>query len=238
MNVLIACEESQRVCTEFRKLGANAYSCDILETSGNHPEWHIKDSVIPLLNGNCSFTTQDGVSHTIKGRWDAIIAFPPCTHLAVSGARHFEQKRKDGRQKEGIEFFLTILEANCEFMCVENPTNIITGGSYIREWFPEYSSRIKDSTQIIQPYFFGDTFKKTTHLWLKGLPNLIPTDIVKPQLVHYVSADGSIKTFSADYSKVGKNRSTQRSKTYPGIAKAMASQWYPFLQSVLSATTD
>ena len=103
MNILVACEESQRVTKEFRKLGHNAFSCDIIDCSGGHPEWHIKDDVLPLLNGYCTFKTMDNHTHTMFGRWDMIIAFPPCTHLAVSGARHFEKKRADGRQREGIE---------------------------------------------------------------------------------------------------------------------------------------
>lgn len=114
MNILVACEESQRVTTELRKLGHEAYSCDILDPSGGRPEWHIQQDVVPLLNGKCSFHTMDGVSHFIDKKWDLIIAFPPCTHLAVSGAMHFEKKRKDGRQREGIEFFCKILFCDCE----------------------------------------------------------------------------------------------------------------------------
>ena len=106
MKVLIACEESQRVCAEFRKLGHEAYSCDIEPCSGGHPEWHIHEDVLPLLNGDCEFHTQDGAYHKLVGQWDMIIAFPPCTHLAVSGARHFEKKRADGRQLKAIQFFL------------------------------------------------------------------------------------------------------------------------------------
>ena len=105
MKVLVACEESQRVCVAFRRRGHEAYSCDILEPSGDHPEWHIQQDVIPLLDGNCEFTTVDGTPHKIEGRWDMIIAFPPCTHLAVSGAPSFAKKREDGRQREGLQFF-------------------------------------------------------------------------------------------------------------------------------------
>ena len=114
MKVLVACEESQRVCIEFRKLGHEAYSCDIEPCSGGHPEWHIKSDVIRLINGYCIFTTMDGKNHYINDKWDLIIAFPPCTHLAVSGARHFEKKRADGRQRDGIEFFCQFLNADCE----------------------------------------------------------------------------------------------------------------------------
>ena len=106
MNVLVACEESQRVCTAFREKGHNAFSCDIQEGSGGHPEWHIRQDVISLLNGDCGFKTCDNTQYYIQGKWDMIIAFPPCTHLAVSGAAWFEKKRADGRQRWGIEFFL------------------------------------------------------------------------------------------------------------------------------------
>ena len=116
MKVLVACEESQTVCKAFRERGHEAYSCDIIECSGGHPEWHITDDVLPLLNGYCYFKTSDGETHTVNSKWDMIIAFPPCTHLAVSGARHFEKKRLDGRQRDGIEFFTQFLKADCEKM--------------------------------------------------------------------------------------------------------------------------
>lgn len=156
MNILVACEESQRVTIELRKLGHEAYSCDILDPSGGHPEWHIQQDVIPLLNGKCSFSTMDGVNHSINEKWDLIIAFPPCTHLAVSGAAWFEKKRKDGRQKDAVEFFCTILNADCEKIAVENPVNII-GGEYIRKFFPEMAEKYNlplKPTQRIQPYQF------------------------------------------------------------------------------------
>lgn len=111
--ILIACEESQAVTIELRRLGHEAYSCDIIPCSGGHPEWHIMQNVLPLLNGNCSFKTMDGVEQSIETRWDMIIAFPPCTHLAVSGAAWFEQKRKDGRQQEAIDFFMMFANADC-----------------------------------------------------------------------------------------------------------------------------
>ena len=121
LDILVACEESQEVCKAFREKGHNAFSCDIMECSGNHPEWHIKDNVLPLLNGNCSFKTMDGKEHNIDGKWDMILAFPPCTHLAVSGAKHFEKKRADGRQRDGIEFFCQFLTADCDKISIENP---------------------------------------------------------------------------------------------------------------------
>lgn len=228
MRILVACEESQAVTKELRALGHEAYSCDIQESSGGHPEWHCREDVLPLLNGNCSFKTEDGASHTIKGKWDMIIAFPPCTHLAVSGARHFEGKRADGRQRDGIEFFCQFLLADCDRISIENPVNIISG-DYIPKWFPDlaekYGLPIKP-TQIIQPYEFGDPHKKTTCLWLKGLPKLIPTNIVDPKLVSYICKSGKKVTFS-EYMVRGfeGDRAKHRSKTFPGIAKAMAEQW-------------
>lgn len=230
--LLVACEESQRVCESFRKRGWEAYSCDIIDQSGGHPEWHIMQDVIPLLNGNCRFKTTDGIEHHIKGKWDMIVAFPPCTHLAVSGARHFEKKREDGRQREGIEFFCKFLEADCDKVVVENPIGIISG-DYIPKWFPDlaekYGLPIKPS-QIIQPYEYGHAAKKSTCLWIKGLPNLIPTKIVEPELVKYTCANGKVATFSKDYCydfdwNNPEERSRVRSKTYPGVAKAMAEQW-------------
>lgn len=136
--ILCACEESQMVCTEFRRLGAEAYSCDIIECSGAHPEWHIQGDVIPLLNGNCKFKTMDGALHSLDGEWEMIIAFPPCTHLAVSGARYFETKRNDGRQRDAIIFFGEILNAKCKKVAVENPVNIISG-NYIKNIFLIYA---------------------------------------------------------------------------------------------------
>lgn len=228
MKILVACEESQRVTEELRRLGHEAYSCDILETSGNHAEWHIMQDVVSLLNGNCKFSDVAGGTHSIDGRWDMIIAFPPCTHLAVSGARHFEKKRKDGRQREGIEFFCKILSADCDRIAIENPVGIMGGGSYLKEYFPDIAEKYglpKEPTQIIQPYEYGDPAKKTTCLWLKGLNPLEPTEIVEPELKTFICRDGKKVTFSGEYTKGGKERQKNRSKTYMGIAKAMAAQW-------------
>ena len=156
-----------------------------------------------------------------------IFAFPPCTHIAVSGARYFEKKREDGRQRLAIEFFCRFLEADCEKICVENPINIING-EYVMKWFPDLVEKHNlpvPPSQTVQPYWFGDPYKKTTNLWLKGLPLLEPTNMVEPKLVHYTSGDGKQLTFSADYG-VGFNtpHSSRRSKTYPGFAKALATQ--------------
>lgn len=135
MNVLVACEESQKVCMEFRKLGHEAYSCDIQKPSGGHPEWHICEDVIPLLNGNCVFDTMDGIKHSIVGKWDILVSFPPCTHLANSGSLHFSKKRNDGRQRDAIEFFCKFLYADCDRILVENPSNIIQGGGVYKNIF-------------------------------------------------------------------------------------------------------
>lgn len=156
-----------------------------------------------------------------------ILAFPPCTHLAVSGARHFEKKRSDGRQREGIEFFCKFLEADCERVVIENPIGIISG-DYVPNYFPEIAERYKlprKPSQIIQPYEYGHNAKKSTCLWIKGLPNLEPTEIVEPDLVTYECKNGKKATFSANYVRGLKNRARDRSKTYEGVAKAMATQW-------------
>ena len=184
MKILLACEESQAVCKEFRALGHEAYSCDIEPCSGGHPEWHLQQDVLPLL----------------KEHWDMIIAFPPCTHLAVSGAAWFEQKRKDGRQQQGIDFFMHFANCQCEKMAIENPIGIMS-----KLW--------RKPDQIIQPWQFGHGETKATCLWLKGLPLLSPTNIVsgREQRLHRLPP-------SPDRAKI-------RSKTFPGIAKAMAEQW-------------
>ena len=238
MNVLIACEESQRVCIEFRKLGHRAFSCDIMECSGGHPEWHMHGDVLPLIKPEDGgypgwyFCTMDGKTHYVE-KWDMIIAFPPCTHLAVSGARHFEKKRADGRQKDGIKFFCEILNADCEKIAVENPVNIISG-QYVVDHFPVLSEKYGlpiHPAQYVQPYEFGHEARKKTGLWLKGLPALKPTKIVDPgEIVGKGFSVGASLDMARDEN--GKIISWNdprtgiiRSKTFPGIAKAMAEQW-------------
>ena len=200
MKVLIACEESQRVCVAFRERGHEAYSCDVQACSGGYPEWHIMQDVLMLINGNCSFKTMDGAEQTICGKWDMIIAFPPCTDLAVSGARYFAEKRADGRQQRSIDFFMAFANANCDRIAIENPVGIM-------------STHYRKPDQIIQPWQFGHGETKSTCLWLKGLSKLTPTDVVegREQKVWKMPP-------SADRAKL-------RSKTYPGIARAMAEQW-------------
>lgn len=192
MKILVACEESQAVTIELRKLGHEAFSCDILECSGGHPEWHLQEDVTPLL----------------KQRWDMIIAFPPCTHLAVSGAAWFEQKRKDGRQQEAIDFFMMFANADCERIAIENPVGIM--------------SRIyKKPSQIVQPYEYGHMEQKRTCLWLKGLPLLRPTNNVYDKMMGLPKN----KRERLHYLPPSPERAKLRSKTFPGIAKAMAEQW-------------
>lgn len=229
--ILVACEESQAVTIELRKCGCEAYSCDVIECSGGHPEWHIMSDVIPLLNGNCEFSTMDGQTHKVVGKWDMIIAFPPCTHLAVSGALRFAAKREDGRQREGLEFFCKFLEADCDRISIENPVNIISG-EYCRKWYPDivekYGLPIKP-TQTIHPWMFGHPESKKTCLWLKGLPPLKPTNVLPlPECGHWdnQTKDGQNKLM-IDGKWIGFNdprTAKYRSKTYPGIAKAMT-QW-------------
>jgi hypothetical protein len=231
MKVLIACEESQTVCKAFRAKGHEAYSCDIIECSGGHPEWHIKFDVSEFLHPGKGmyFPTEDEEYHFVD-KWDMIIAFPPCTHLAVSGARHFEKKRADGRQREGIEFFCQFLTADCDRIAIENPVGII-GGDYIQQYFPDLAEKYglpRKPSQIIQPYEYGHPNKKTTCLWLKGLPLLVPTEIIIPE-PDFVYPNGKkypnwmMETLKK--CKTPEERSTARSKTFPGIAKAMAEQW-------------
>jgi len=220
LRVLIACEESQTVTKEFRKLGHEAFSCDIIPCSGGHPEWHIQHDVTDLL----------------KLKWDIIIAHPPCTHLAVSGSRHFIKKREDGRQREAIDFFMKFLDVDCKFVAVENPIGIISG-NYIKEHFPDlaekYGLPIKHQ-QIIQPFEFGDPVKKSTCLWLKGLPKLEPTNNVADEVKYYVDSRGikqsewNVRQLEIDGKKYGYDTAEfkkHRSKTFDGIANAMAVQW-------------
>lgn len=234
MKILVACEESQEVCKAFRKKGHEAYSCDILPCSGGHPEWHILHDVLGLLNGNCEFDTCDRLHHKVYGRWDMIIAFPPCTHLAVSGARHFENKRLDGRQRDGVEFFCNFLKVECEKVVIENPIGIISG-DYIPKYFPDIAERFnlpKKPTQIIHPWMFGDNYAKSTCLWEKGVKPLEPIVKVQPELDWFEFIDrktGKKKRqpkWYADALKLpAEERAKVRSKTFPGVAKAMADQW-------------
>lgn len=211
MDILIACEESQTVCKAFRSKGHNAYSCDIQDCSGGRPEWHIKADVLPLLNGFCTFTTMDGNSHTIQGRWDMIIAHPPCTYISNAGARFLYQGGKgilnEERLKQGIkatQFFFAFLYADCEKIAIENPV-------------PSKVYCLPPYTQIIQPWQFGHPLQKKTCLWLKNLPNLTPTHIVQERQSSKIPGNW--------FNHGGKERQKNRAKTFQGIADAMAEQW-------------
>ena len=244
---------------ELRKLGHNAFSCDIIECSGGHPEWHIQGDALKILNPfqrkvlvggtptpmnrnnnyevktwqGITFYTMDGKVHSIDGKWDMIIAFPPCTHLAVSGARHFEKKRVDGRQREAVEFFCAFLTAQCDRIVIENPVGIISG-EYILQHFPDLAKRYdlpRKPSQIIQPYYFGDHARKTTCLWIIGdVPVLHPTNIVDPGKIvgKGFSVGASLDMARDENGKIlswnDPRTARIRSKTFPGIAKAIAEQ--------------
>lgn len=219
MRVLVACEESQAVCTEFRRLGHEAYSCDIQPCSGGHPEWHIMWDALALIDGNCTFLTMDGTIHQIEGGWDMLIAHPPCTYLSNAGAaRLYPQKgvlNVERYQKglEAKEFFLRFYNANCGRICVENP-------------IPTRVYKLPPYTQTVQPYEHGHPYSKKTCLWLKGLPKLEPTDIVTENIISWVSGGSKDSHGSPRKQKGTKHRDAKiRSKTFPGIARAMAEQW-------------
>jgi len=227
MKVLVACEESQRVCKAFRKCGHEAYSCDIQECSGGHPEWHIQGDVLPILNGRCSFATMDGTLHALSGRWDMIIAHPPCTYLTIAANKLYNieiygekaKQRLDFREK-AVAFFMGFVNADCDRKAIENPIGII-------------STRYRKPDQIIQPYQFGHPVRKSTCLWLFGLPGLTPTYIVDFECIHSNGKSGGYSgpswVVKDENGKVLSYRDPRvsriRSKTYEGIAKAMAEQW-------------
>lgn len=209
MKILLACEESQAVTLELRKLGHEAYSNDIQECSGDHPEWHIKGDVLVLLNGDCDFTTSDQTIHKITGTWDMIIAFPPCTYLSNAGARHLFPKGElnEERYQKGLEakeFFMKIYNSDCQRIAIENP-------------LPSKIYNLPKPNQVIQPYHFGHPFSKRTQLWLKGLPPLFATELCE--------FGESTKKVGNWFNKSGIDRQKNRSKTFLGVAKAMAKQW-------------
>lgn len=234
-NILVACEESQRVCSEFRKLGFNAFSCDLLQCSGGHPEWHFNCDVFEIIKNNGG-VLQNGEKVFIKGKWDLMVAHPPCTFLAVSGARWyyhpddkdlpFEQRRPHPRfpnrrkdQEDGKKFFISLAETDIDHIAIENPIGIMN-----TQW--------RKPDQIVQPYFFGDEASKTTCLWLKNLPDLKPTKIVgKGEWIELSSGKRLPKWYSdaLTKAKTPEERRNLRSKTFPGFAKAIAEQWGEFL---------
>ena len=216
MKVLIACEESQRVCIAFRKRGHEAFSCDIQEPSGGHPEWHILGDALRAIEGG-RITTMDGKTHDI-GRWDLLIAHPPCKYLTLAGNKWFKPEFADRfpdrqkQRKEAVEFFMAFANADCDRIAIENPVGIM-------------SSQWRKPDQYIEPYMYGDPEKKKTGLWLKGLPLLKPTNIVEPVIIHCKSGANEPRWHFETMHLPKEERSRVRSKTFPGIAEAMASQW-------------
>lgn len=218
MKVLIACEESQEVCKAFRARGHEAYSCDLIEPSGGHPEWHILGDCLKAIEGG-QVVTMDGVEHEV-GRWDLLIAHPPCTYLTNTGNRWFDigkygeqALRRIKRREDAALFFMSFVNANVERVAVENPIGYM-------------STHYKKPTQIIQPYMFGDPERKSTCLWLRGLAPLTPTNIVEPEIIYYKNGKGSDSRWHMDTIGLpSAEHSKARSKTFPGIAKAMAEQW-------------
>ena len=218
MKVLVACEESQRVCIAFRERGHEAYSCDLQECSGGHPEWHVLGDVLKILRGGCEFVTMDGTRHSIDGRWELLIAHPPCTYLTNASAVRMRvkgqiQKERYEKAMEAKRFFLAFLNADCEKICVENPVPLKIVG------LPPYS-------QIIEPWQFGEPWSKKTCLWLKGLPYLMPTEIVAEGVQPWVNggckdAHGNYRRFQGRKERDPKNRA----KTFWGFARACAEQW-------------
>lgn len=208
------------VTIELRRRGHRAFSCDILDCSGDHPQWHIKQDVIPLLGGNCEFTTCDGKRHAVHGRWDMIIAFPPCTYLTVTGNRWFNVDRYGDRavqryknRRDAIDFFLNFANADCDRIAIENPIGVMS---------TEYGK----PNQIIHPYLFGDPARKATCLWLKGLENLNATNVVEPEIIRYKNGKGTDNPWHMNTMSLPPDeRAKARSKTFPGIAAAMAEQW-------------
>ena len=236
LNVLVACEESQAVCKEFRRLGHNAYSCDLLECSGGHPEWHFNCDVMKVIADKGGIL-QNGEEAHITGDWDLMVAHPPCTYLAVSGAQWYyhpedkhlpvEKRRPHPKfpnraqdREEGAAFFMALANAPIEHIAIENPVGIM-------------SSRWRKADQAVQPWMFGDEASKNTCLWLKNLPLLQPTKIVgKGERVVMKSSGKSLPKWYSDAlvkAKTAEERRTLRSKTFPGFAKALAEQWSEYL---------
>jgi hypothetical protein len=218
VKVLVACEESQTVCKAFRERGHEAYSCDIQEPSGGHPEWHILGDAMKAIEGG-QIVTMDGKTHEIR-KWDLLIAHPPCTYLTVTGNRWFDISRYGGKavqrykdREEAADFFMRFVKCNSPKVAIENPIGYM-------------STAYQKPTQIIHPYMFGAPARKATCLWLKGLPKLIPTDIVEPEIIHYKNGNGTDNPWHMETMKLPpKERAKERSKTFPGIAAAMAEQW-------------
>ena len=214
MKVLVACEESQAVTKEFRKLGHEAYSCDLIPCSGGHPEWHIQG---------------DALKESRSGKYDLMIAHPPCTFLSVSGNRWLYNKDGSKNQerwnnrKKALNFVQELMDAPIKYIAIENPISVI-------------SSQIRKPNQIVQPYMFGDSASKKTCLWTKNLPQLVSTEIVdKGEFFEWKDKKGKKKRQPLWYynafinSKSDQERRSLRSKTFPGIAKAIANQYSEYI---------
>lgn len=234
MKILIACEESQTVCKAFRAKGHEAYSADIQEPSGGHPEWHILGDVLPLLNGHCEFETMDGTRHKIEDKWDMLIAFPPCTFLTFAGNRHYSlkcnsQEKVNARIKErekAAKFFMEFVNADCEKIIIENPVGYM-------------NTHFRKPDQIIHPYYFADSeddrenyFKKRTCLWLKGVSPLKRKSSLEPPKPLYICNGEKCKGKAIGWCEGIKGvtggqagRAKARSKTFAGVGNAMAEQW-------------
>jgi hypothetical protein len=224
MKILLACEQSQAVCKEFRVLGHEAYSCDILDCSGGHPEWHIKGDVLEVINSGCFPLGNDFIhDEVIIYNWDAMICFPECIYVCSSGL-HWN-KRVPGRAEktaQAIEFAKKLWNAKIPKIGLENSIGCL-------------STHLGKPTQIIQPYNFGEDASKGTCLWLKGLPMLQPTSYFPPRIVNGKKRWGNQTDSGQNKLGPSPERSKIRSKTFPGIAKAMAEQWgKPHLQSQLN----
>lgn len=233
LKVLIACEESQRVCIEFRRLGHEAYSCDVQEPSGGHPEWHILGDVLPILQGG-TFTTMDGVTHEV-GKWDLIVAHPPCTYLTNVATRHHSLKftpldkinARTMNRIESMEFFMQFVNANSDHIAIENPVGVM-------------NTCYRKPDMTIHPYMFAESVDdtenyhtKATCLWTKGLPELVGTGLPKPDNEKLYGRNPSGKVSNWEERQIGgKDRAKNRSKTFPGIAKAIAEQWSAYLEGL------
>jgi hypothetical protein len=233
--VLVACEESQAVTIEMRKIGIEAYSCDIIDCSGGHPEWHIKWDALALVNGNCSFMTCDGGLHRIDGQWDMLYFFPPCTFLTNTGNRWFDVTKYGDKAKKRLEnrafaaeFFMAGWNANCDRVVIENPIGYMS--SYFRK--PD---------QIVHPYYFAEAEddenceRKATCLWFRGAKPLKYKIMFSPRVIVYKNGKGTDSPWHMETMKLPPaERSKARSKTYPGVARAMAEQWgLPLLREIM-----
>lgn len=234
MKVLIACEESQRVCAAFRKRGHEAYSCDVQPPSGGHLEWHIQEDCVPLLNGNCTFVDSGG-AHTITGNWDLIVAHPPCRYLTNSGNRWYNTSKYGNKaierlkdREKAVAFFMAIANAECEHIAIENPIGYM-------------NTHYRKADCIVHPYWFGDPISKATCFWLKNLPPLVSTNMVEPifgessrtkkrqgsgALYYARDENGKILAWNDPRTAV------IRSKTAPGLAEAIAEQWGGYLENI------